>query len=76
MQIRPSQMMVMWDHSSVADCRGEWAVRLSHAPPRGKPAPLPADETRFAPDIELALESHVPTTINFKRTASISSGLG
>jgi hypothetical protein len=30
--------------SSVADCRGEWAVRLPRAPPHGKPAPLLADE--------------------------------
>jgi hypothetical protein len=39
------------DHSSVADCRGEWAVRLSHAPPHGKPAPLLANEARSAPGI-------------------------
>jgi hypothetical protein len=46
MKIRPFQIMVMfsWD-SSIADCRGEWAVTLPHAPPpHGKPAPLLADE--------------------------------
>jgi hypothetical protein len=32
----------------VAYCRGEWAVRLPHAPPHGKPAPLLADEARSA----------------------------
>jgi hypothetical protein len=51
MQIRPSQIMAMlgiWD-SSVADCRGEWAVRLPHTPPHGERAPLLADEARSAP---------------------------
>jgi hypothetical protein len=38
-----------WD-SSVADCRGEWAMRLLHAPPHGKPAPLLVDEARSARD--------------------------
>ena len=33
---------------SVADCRGEWPVRLPYAPraPHGKPAPLLAEEAR------------------------------
>jgi hypothetical protein len=35
----------------LADCRGEWAVRLPYAPPRGKPAPPLADEARSAPDL-------------------------
>jgi hypothetical protein len=47
MQILPSQIMVLLD-SSVAECRGEWAVMLPHAPPHGKPAPLLADEVRSA----------------------------
>jgi hypothetical protein len=46
MQIRPSQIMVVLG-SSVADCRGEWAVRLPHAPPHGKPRPLLVDEARY-----------------------------
>jgi hypothetical protein len=41
MQIRPSQ---------IVDCRGEWAVRLPHALPHGKYAPLLADEARSDPD--------------------------
>jgi hypothetical protein len=52
MQIRPSQIMVMLD-SSVADCRGEWAVRLPHAPPHGKPAPLVGDEASSALNLKL-----------------------
>ena len=47
MQIRPSQIMVM--DSSVAGCRGEWAVRLPHAPPHGKHTPLLTVEARSAP---------------------------
>jgi hypothetical protein len=46
MQIRPSQIMVMLGKYSIAHCRGEWAVRLPHAPPHGKLAPLLADEAR------------------------------
>jgi hypothetical protein len=34
---------------------GEWAVRLPHAPPHGKPAPLLADEARSAPVLSISL---------------------
>jgi hypothetical protein len=60
MQIRPSQIMVMLGLSSIAGYRGEWAVRLPHAPPQGKPAPCLADEARSAPAVLLHLLKLVP----------------
>jgi hypothetical protein len=49
-QIHGTVLQQLSSHTvSVADCRGEWAVRLPHAPPHGKPVPLLADEARSDP---------------------------